>query len=327
VTEDGVVANILTRAEKGSGYRQVCSICQQQFESTKLAYAHIKAHGAAVRVQKIVAECFAEETTIPRNTIIDESIARASEGNGCVEKLCSPQDASARDVTEVSDNAGAVDGLEERTFDLERIDADCPIEYDRNELDGDGEIGEQFMVQFPPDSDVHEGDHAFESEEELNAPFVSEESIAERIATVAYANANTTSDFTMNEDILRSSLASTFEELQGGEDDNLETDARDDYGIAFQEECLSNMCRAADLAGIGQHENALDESEFDIAEVARELSLAVDPDNPRSISLGQYCIDQLMIMQVICPYVLISIRLKTQYIIYDFLGQLNNILS
>ena len=92
-----------------------------------------------------------------------------------------------------------------------------------------------------------------------------------------------------------------------GEDDNLETDARDDYGIAFQEEFLSNMCRAADLAGIGQHNNALDESEFDIEEVAKDLSLPVDPANPRSISLGQYCIDQLMSMHVICPYVLISL--------------------
>ena len=42
----------------------------------------------------------------------------------------------------------------------------------------------------------------------------------------------------MNEDILRSSLSSTFEDLQLGEDNNLETNARDDYGIAFQEECF-----------------------------------------------------------------------------------------
>jgi hypothetical protein len=93
--------------------------------------------------------------------------------------------------------------------------------------------------------------------------------------------------------------------LQRGEDDNLETDARDDYGVAFQEECLSNMCRASDLANIGQHNNALDELEFDIEEDAKELSLPADPDNLSSIPLGQNCIDQLMIMQVIyCPYVL-----------------------
>jgi len=90
----------------------------------------------------------------------------------------------------------------------------------------------------------------------------------------------------MNEDILRSSLSYTFEDLQRGEDDNLGTDARDDYGIEFQVECFSNMCRAADPAGIGQHKNAQDESELDIEEVAKELSLPVDPDNPRSISLG-----------------------------------------
>ncbi len=58
------------------------------------------------------------------------------------------------------------------------------------------------------------------------------------------------------------------------------------------------MCRAADLAGIGHLNNELDESEFDIEEVAKELSLPVDPNNPMSISGGQYCIDQLMIMQV-----------------------------
>ena len=42
---DGVVANILTMAEKGSGYRQVCSICQKKINSNIQAYAHIKTHG------------------------------------------------------------------------------------------------------------------------------------------------------------------------------------------------------------------------------------------------------------------------------------------
>jgi hypothetical protein len=51
------------------------------------------------------------------------------------------------------------------------------------------------------------------------------------------------------------------------------------------------MCRAADLAGIGQRNNELDESEFDIEEVANELSLPVDPNNPMYISVRQYCID------------------------------------
>ena len=78
-----------------------------------------------------------------------------------------------------------------------------------------------------------------------------------------------------------------------------DTDAQDEFGTAFQEECLANMCRAADLAGIGQLNNELDESKFDIEEVAKELSLPVDPDNPMPIFVARYCIDQLMIMQVI----------------------------
>ena len=77
-----------------------------------------------------------------------------------------------------------MEGLEERTFGLDCIHADHPNEYDWNESDGVGETGEQFMDQFPPDSDVDEGDHANEADEDFNAPFISEESIAERIATV-----------------------------------------------------------------------------------------------------------------------------------------------
>jgi hypothetical protein len=91
-------------------------------------------------------------------------------------------------------------------------------------------------------------------------------------------------------------MSSAFEDFQRGEEEDRETDAQDEYEIAFQEESLANMCRAADLVGIGQLNNKLDESEFDIGEVAKELSLPVDPNNP--ISVGQYCIDQLMIMQV-----------------------------
>ncbi len=189
-------------------------------------------------------------------------------------------------------------GLEERTFNLECIDADRPNEYGRNESYGDGEMGEQFMDQIPPDSDVDEGDHAIEEEDESD-PLISKESTAELITTVTYANANTTCNYTINKDTLRSSLSSTFVDLQRGEDDNLETDAREDDGIAFQEVCLANMCRAADLVGIGQHNNALDEYEFNIEIVAKELSLPVDPDNLSSLSLGQYCIDQLVIVQVI----------------------------
>jgi hypothetical protein len=183
-----------------------------------------------------------KETTIGSNKIIDPSNSRASEENGCVARMCLPSYATARDVSEVSDNAGVVQGLEERTFDLGCIDADRPNEYAWNESDGVGETGEQFMDPFPPDSDVDECDNAIEAEDEFNAPLISEESIAERIATVAYANANSTSKYAMNKDVLRSSLSSIFRDLQREEDDNLETYARDDYGIAFQEECLSNMC-------------------------------------------------------------------------------------
>jgi hypothetical protein len=93
-------------------------------------------------------------------------------------------------------------------------------------------------------------------------------------------------------------MSFAFEDVQRGEEENRETDAQDEYGIAFQEECLANMCRPVDLAGIGQLNKELDEYEFHIEEVAKELSFPTDPDNPMSISFGQYCIDQLMIMQV-----------------------------
>jgi hypothetical protein len=191
-----------------------------------------------------------------------------------------------------------VEVLKERTSDLECIDAVRPNETDKTKSHGVVEMGEEFIDQFPQDSDVDECDHEIEAREEFNDPLILEESIAERIATVAYANANNTSDYTMMEDILRSSLSSTFEDLQIGEIDSLETEARDDFGIAFQEECLAYMCRSANLGGIGQHNDALDESEFGIEEVTKELSLPADPDNPSSISIGQYCIEQLMIMQV-----------------------------
>ncbi len=60
--EDGVVANNLSMAEKGNGYRQVCTIGQKTIKSNKQAYAHIKTHGDAVRVKKSGAECFEKET-------------------------------------------------------------------------------------------------------------------------------------------------------------------------------------------------------------------------------------------------------------------------
>jgi hypothetical protein len=122
--------------------------------------------------------------------------------------------------------------------------------------------------------------------------------MAQRATTFSYANASITSGETVNEVILRSSMSSAFEDFQRGEEANRETDAHDEYGLAFQEECVANMCRAANLAGIGQLNNELDESELDIEEVANELSMPVVSNNPMFISVGQYCIDQLMIMQV-----------------------------
>ena len=110
--------------------------------------------------------------------------------------------------------------------------------------------------------------------------------MAQRAATVAYASANIISGHTVKEDISRSSMSSAFEDFQRGEEGKRETDAQEEYGIAFQE-CLANMCRAADLAGIGQLNNELDESEFDIEKVAKELLLPVDPDIPMSIFAGQ----------------------------------------
>ncbi len=58
--------------------------------------------------------------------------------------------------------------------------------------------------------------------------------------------------------------------MRGREDEGNreEVEAGGNYGIDFHEGCLADMCRAADLAGIGQLENQLDESEFDIEEVA-----------------------------------------------------------
>ena len=51
------------------------------------------------------------------------------------------------------------------------------------------------------------------------------------------------------------------------------------------------------MEGLGLHENQLDESEFDLNAVARELEMPVDPGN-NALSIGQYCIDMLMIMKV-----------------------------
>ncbi len=94
---DGVVANILSMAEKGSGYRHVCSICKKK-KTNKQTCAHIKTHGDAVCVQKIGAECFQKETTIRSMNIIEPTNSRASEENECDTGLCLPLDATAEEV-------------------------------------------------------------------------------------------------------------------------------------------------------------------------------------------------------------------------------------
>ena len=67
---------------------------------------------------------------------------------------------------------------------------------------------------------------------------------------------------------------------------------------AFRRDCLLALRQADDLADLGHRVNEIDEDTFDLGEVAREISVPVDPTNPSSLSVGQYCIDQLMILNV-----------------------------
>jgi len=67
---------------------------------------------------------------------------------------------------------------------------------------------------------------------------------------------------------------------------------------AFQRDCLIALGQADDFACIGHCVNKIDEDTFDLEDEARELSIPVDPENPSSISVGQYCIDQLIILKV-----------------------------
>jgi hypothetical protein len=75
------------------------------------------------------------------------------------------------------------------------------------------------------------------------------------------------------------------------------------------------MCRAADLASIGQHGNKFDKFEFDIEEIAKELSMYVDPDTLRSISIKQCYIDQCMIVHVTSCTRLVCLRMRNQLIL------------
>jgi hypothetical protein len=296
VGEDGVVASCISSALTESDFRRKCEICGKKFKSNKHSYAHLKSHGDAVIVQKIGGvEYFQKNIRITGDTVIGASNIVASEANGGEGGRCVPSDVTAEYGTNVLYTAGEVEGLEEHPSSSEFNNVDLLSKNERNKSDGVSDIGEGFFGQFSPDSDANDD---AEADYEVDPPFILEESIAQRAATVAYANAKIISGQTVNEDILRSSMSFAFEDFQRGEEGNQETDAQDEYGITFQEECLANMCRAAYLAGIGQLNNKLDEYEFDIEEFAKELSLPVDPNNPMSISVGLYCIDQLMIMQV-----------------------------
>ena len=69
-------------------------------------------------------------------------------------------------------------------------------------------------------------------------------------------------------------------------------------GEAFQRDCIVAMEHAEDLSDLGHRVNEVDEALLDLEVLALELSLPVDPGNPNSLSIGQYCIDQLIIMKV-----------------------------
>ena len=278
VREDGVVANCISIAVTAANYRRKCEICGKQFKSNKQAYKHLKSHGDEVLIQKIGgAQYFPENRSILGDTIIGPSNTVASEADGGERRRRVPLSATAEDGTKVLHTGGEEEGLEEHPSSSEFNNVDRQTQNERNDSDGVGDIGEEFFGQFPPDSDV---DDYAEADYEVDPPWISEESMAQRAARVAYGSSNIINGQTVNEDILRSCMSSVFEDFQRGEEGNGETDPEDEYGIAFQEECLANMCRAADLAGIGQLNNELDESEFDIEEVAKELSLPVDPNNP-----------------------------------------------
>ncbi len=87
---------------------------------------------------------------------------------------------------------------------------DLLYDNERNESDGVGDIGEDFFGQFPPDSD---GDDDSEADHEVGPPFISEESMAQRAAMVAFANANIIHGHTVNEDILKDQYVICFRRL------------------------------------------------------------------------------------------------------------------
>ena len=222
----------------------------------------------------------------------EECEGRISETSGANEDV----DEDATDAIAAESYLVEEEELQENGSDRSDENVEHTNEIEMNESDGGGWRAEECEGEISDCSGADEDVDEDATGVDVDPPLISAETIAERAAHVVNALASTTTAETIDEGMLRSGITTTFEELRGREEANREEEAR--YGIDFQEECLANMCRAADLAGIGQLENQLDESEFDIEEVAQELSKLVDPDNPRSISIGQYCIDQLMIMEV-----------------------------
>jgi hypothetical protein len=234
VREDGVVANCISSALTESDFRKKCEICGKHFKSNKQAYAHLKSHGGAVIVQKLGgADYFQENWRISGDTVIGASNSVASVADGDERGRCVPLDVTAEYGTRVLHTAGELEGLEDHSSSSEYNNVDLLNENKRNELDGVGDIGEEFFGQFLPDSDA---DDDAEADYEVGSRFISEYSMAQRAATFSYANANITSGETVNEDILRSIMSSAFEEFQRGEEGNRETDVHDEYGLAFQEE-------------------------------------------------------------------------------------------
>jgi hypothetical protein len=295
VNADGAIANCLNMAIAGSVFRVVCDICGQGFKGKKQAYKHLETHADVVMVKKTgELDHFNGGAIANINNMVGASIGAASEsGRGDI------GGAVPAVIADIQSYDAEEEGVKDNGSDRIEVNVDHTHDIEMNESEEGGWRVEECEGQISDCSGLEEDVDGDATDVEMDPPLISAETITERASTIAYTLASTLTDETVNEEMLRSGIASTFEELRGREDEGNrgEGEASGNYGIDFQEECLANMCRAADLAGIGQLENQLDESEFDIEEVAQELSKPVDPGNPRSISIGQYCIDQLMIME------------------------------
>ncbi len=153
-----------------------------------------------------------------------------SEADGEERGSCEPPDVTAEYGTRVLCTAGEMEGLEEHPSRSEFNKVGLLNDNERNESDGVGDIGEDFFGQFPPDSDA---DDDSEADQEVDPPFISEESMTQRAATVAFANATSIHGQTVNEEVLRTNMSYAFEDFQRGEEGNRDTDAQDEFGTAF----------------------------------------------------------------------------------------------